>query len=315
MNRLTDFLRGVSIGEPQTAENMSIYPLHVKNGHSRGYQTLDEGLSAKTIEVVEVSQGGSVPTLTVRNTGKHPVLLIVGEELIGARQNRVLNTSLLVPAQSDLNIPVSCVEQGRWAYNTSQFDSGKTSSHLKLRKMQTENVTANLRATKQYNANQNAVWHEVETTIKDYGTTTRTRALHEVYEQSQAHLQEYVGRFTPPKAEGVLVSISGQIAGADIFDHAETLSLLWPKLVRSYALDALRSSTKAAEAAKAGAAPAIDMTDTQRFLASVEQAGEEVYDSVGIGKDVRLSSEQVSGSALLWEDHLIHDTLFNALVK
>src|ERR1700680_626449 len=118
MNKLADLFVNLAVGTPQTHENMAIYPLYVKNGHQRGYQTLDEALEAKTVEVLEVSEGGSVPNLAVRNTGTRPILLVIGEELIGAKQNRVLNTSLLVPAESELKIPVSCVERGRWSYRS-----------------------------------------------------------------------------------------------------------------------------------------------------------------------------------------------------
>src|SRR5579864_3884171 len=154
MNQLTAFLNGVSIGTPQAYENMTVYPLLAKNGHPRAYQTLDEALAAKTFEISEVNEGGSVPSLMVHNRGDLPVLLVIGEELIGAKQNRVLNTSMLVPVHADLKIPVSCVERGRWAYRSRTFDSSVTTSHFYLRKAQTENVTANLRTKAAYDADQ-----------------------------------------------------------------------------------------------------------------------------------------------------------------
>jgi hypothetical protein len=67
-----------------------------------------------------VSEGGDVPTLRLTSAADRPVLLLDGEELIGAKQNRVLNTTVLVAAHSRLTIPVSCVEQGRWAYKSAR---------------------------------------------------------------------------------------------------------------------------------------------------------------------------------------------------
>lgn len=307
MNKLAGFLQNATIGQPQTHGNMKVYPLFVQNGHERGYQTLDEAMSAKAIEIREVSEGGSVPTLAVRNTGKLPVLLVVGEQLVGAKQNRVLNTSLLVPAESEMQIPVSCVERGRWAYKSNAFDSSVTTSHLKLRKVQTENVTANLRSKARYDAEQGAVWQEVERKISSHHSTSSTRALNDVYEQTEAQLQGYLGAFTPPeKAQGVLVEINGQIVGGDLFDHEETLHGMFPKLIRGYALDALERQAQA---------PAKEsITDTQKFLVQVQQAVEEVYNSVGLGEDVRLSSKEVTGSGLLWEKRLVHASLFSAKV-
>jgi hypothetical protein len=86
MNQLAKFLTGVAVGEPQTHGNLTIYPLRRPNGHQRSYLTLDEALKANVVVVKEVSEGGSVPTLVVHNTGSLPVLIVVGEELVGAKQ-------------------------------------------------------------------------------------------------------------------------------------------------------------------------------------------------------------------------------------
>jgi hypothetical protein len=314
MNQLAEFLEGVIIGQPQTYENMTVYPLRAKNGHMRAYQTLDEALAARTFEVSEVSEGGSVPTLMVRNHGIQPVLLIIGEELIGAKQNRVLNTSMLVPAQSDLKIPVSCVERGRWSYRSRNFDSSTTTSHFYLRKTQTENVTANLRSKSACDADQTAVWREVDRKMTVSQTTSSTSALHDVYAQTEKGLQDYVAAFSPSDAQGFIVAIEGEVVGADLFDHAETFEKLWPKLIRSYALDAVERAAQRQHIATEPRATVEALTDTQQFIKQVQDAHDEVYESVGLGRDVRLSSEQVSGSGLLWEGQLVHASLFNAKV-
>jgi len=72
-----------------------------------------------------VSEGGRVPELKMINKSDDKILVIEGEELIGARQNRVVNATFLIPAHAEVIIPVSCVEQGRWAYRSQRFQSGK----------------------------------------------------------------------------------------------------------------------------------------------------------------------------------------------
>ena len=307
MNRLAEMLAGLKIGEPQTHQNMQIFPLHVQNGHERGYHTLDEALTDNSIKVSEIDDSGSVPQLMVHNYGEKPVLLVTGEELIGAKQNRVLNTSLLVPAKSEIEIPVSCVEQGRWAYNSHRFDSGATTSHFKLRKQQTENVTSSLRLGRNFDANQAQVWGEVSRKMSSHAAFSNTGALHEMYDQTQNQIAEYLETFLLPEdAEGILVLINGQIAGADLFDHHETLRTLWGKLLKSYAVDALERQREAVPV------PQPPPDDTARFIAAARDAAEEEYDSAGLGKDLRFSSETVTGSSLLWEDRIIHTSLFSA---
>jgi hypothetical protein len=312
MTKLADFLNLVQIGDPMTHANMSVYPLRLHNGHQRGYRTLDDALQAGELTVSEVSEGGSVPALVVSNEGELPVLMVVGEELVGARQNRVLNTSILVPAKSTLQIPVSCVERGRWSYTSRRFSTHETTSHFELRKTQTANVTASLRSAHDttvsfaYNANQGAVWQEVDRKMQAHRTPSPTASMHDIYEQTGSLVKDYLEALPPPEdAQGFLVAINGEVVGGDLFDHTETLKALWNKLIRGYAIDALERQRMAEEG---GAS----QPDTRQFLMAALRAQEEHYQSVGLGEDVRLSSEDVTGSSLLWDDHLIHASLFRA---
>jgi hypothetical protein len=106
-------------GEPLTHGALTVIPLLAPGAPDPGWLTLAEAGDAVTIE--EVSEAGAVPTLRLTSVADRPVLLLDGEELIGARQNRVLNTTVLVAAGARLTIPVSCVEEGRWAYRSRRF--------------------------------------------------------------------------------------------------------------------------------------------------------------------------------------------------
>jgi hypothetical protein len=109
----------------------------------------------------------------------------------------------------------------------------------------------------------------------------------------------------PEDAQGFLVAINGEVVGGDLFDHAETLKALWNKLIRGYAIDALERQRWAEEEGTA-------QPDTREFLTAALRAQEEHYQSVGLGEDVRLSSDSVTGSSLMWGDQVIHTSLFRA---
>jgi len=57
----------------------------------------------------ESSCRGLDEQLQVINSGEVPVLLIDGVEIVGGRQNRVVNTTVLVPAQSAFELVFTCV--------------------------------------------------------------------------------------------------------------------------------------------------------------------------------------------------------------
>ena len=114
-------LETVEVDEPVEAGGLQVFALRWRPGEPLNYRTLDDGLAAGLLEVTEVTGGGSVPTLKVTNKGDAPAFLMAGEQLSGGKQNRVLNASILVAPHSELPIPVSCVERGRWAYRSAEF--------------------------------------------------------------------------------------------------------------------------------------------------------------------------------------------------
>jgi hypothetical protein len=123
-------LQSLQFGAVQRYKNIAIVPLIAPDGSFR-YRTLGEALAASKITITEVSAAGAVPELLVVNRGQSPVLMIDGEELAGAKQNRVLNTSILLKGLSETRIPVSCTEQGRWSYASSAY-CPKTRTSLKV---------------------------------------------------------------------------------------------------------------------------------------------------------------------------------------
>ena len=116
--------------KPETYKNIAIVPIIALANGAFQYLTVGEALAAQKIAITETSTAGSVPELMVINRGNKPVLLVDGEELAGAKQNRVLNTSILLKEASETKIPVSCTEQGRWAYSSGSFsESGNVMAY------------------------------------------------------------------------------------------------------------------------------------------------------------------------------------------
>jgi len=101
-----------------------------------------------------VSEAGSVNEVFVLNKGESPVLILDGEILAGAKQDRVVNASILVGPRTELKIPVSCVEQGRWRYVAERFTESRRFSYARLRAQKAEQVAYSLHAFGAFGADQ-----------------------------------------------------------------------------------------------------------------------------------------------------------------
>jgi hypothetical protein len=128
---IINLLSKLELGEVQAFNNMTLFPLLNPLNGTPAYLSMGEALGKGLLTVTEVNQGGTVPELKVVNRADLPVLLLAGEEVAGAKQNRVLNTTILLMEHSETIIPVSCTEQGRWDYVSEAFaESGHLMSLL-----------------------------------------------------------------------------------------------------------------------------------------------------------------------------------------
>lgn len=144
MTYIEKYLSQITIGSAQKFENLTIYPIQRTAPESFDFFTLDEALSEGSAEITEIGEAGSVPELRFLNKGNKPILLIDGEELIGAKQNRILNLSILAPMGEKIVIPVSCVESGRWHYKSRNFRSSNRMHFARSRMKKAYQVSASL---------------------------------------------------------------------------------------------------------------------------------------------------------------------------
>ena len=304
MNRpLNELLLTAQVLASQQECGLQVFALRWPSESRLGYHTLDEAMAAGSLEVTEISEGGSVPTLSVTNKSDRMAFLMAGEQLIGAKQNRVLNVSMMVPPSTTLQIPVSCVEGGRWHRRSAKFASGSSMSHGKLRKMMSIQTHLGLRSARSPVSDQGAVWGEVSRKLSAMGSSSPSEAFDQVYQDNAARLNDLGARLQPPEgSHGVIFVVAGQIEGADLFDQPATLAKLWVKVVRAYALDAME--------AQAVDTPPLATDDVSRWLQSAASAKTESYPSPGIGSDVRLETSALSGSALVVDEQAVHLELF-----
>lgn len=300
---LEGYFSGLHLGAPQNHKNFSIIPVMLDSNGGPLYRTMKEALENDTLIVSELTAGGSVPELKVTNKGDIPVLLLDGEELSGAKQNRVLNTTILIDSNVEIVIPVSCTEQGRWSYTSHHFiDSGLIMAS-KARRAKVRSVHENLKYMAAYRSDQGEVWNNIREMAVDAQVSSRTDAMKDVYKAKEDKLAEYIlAMECQPGQKGMIAFINGVIAGFDCLSLTPAYAALHSKLVKSYAMEALLEKERGVPEVTVGAARA--------FLEAAAQCAGQTYKSVGLGWDHRFEAETMVGSMLECDGHVIHAAFF-----
>lgn len=263
---------------PITHGNLTIFPVVAARTHdTSGFLTLDEGLRSGEVVVSEAGQvqplirrrhsqrppqgdGAEVNRLVLVNNSKRPLLLLAGEIVTGGKQDRVIGKDRIIPAGSDpIDLSVFCVEPGRWQATSGYNFGGKS-------QMAQPSVRAKAMADK----DQQKVWAEVgranESAVEVTGVGAGSgggiggvaRAgggggsyarvmdnkevrdkIDEVAAPVQRSYEKVMRELRDQKAVGVVVAVNGELVWADLFASTDLLQKYWPKLVRSYAAEAM----------------------------------------------------------------------------
>jgi hypothetical protein len=267
------------------------------------YLLLEDGIAQGKVRVTELHAGGSVPELRLENNADLPVLLVDGEELVGAKQNRVLNLTILAPAKQTTAIPVSCVEAGRWRMESPDL---KLTDHVMYSLGRGEgmaHVTASMRSNGTRKSDQGAIWRNIAAKAARLKASSPTGAMSAIYQRHASSVEEFARAFNWQEQQcGVAFAIGGRIVGLEIFDQPEVMRRFFQKLVRSYALDALDATVAANGPASVEAVCAL-VTQIGAAQSFMEQA-------LGIGKDVRFNGPGISGAALWAQERYVHICTF-----
>ncbi len=239
-----------------------------------------------------------MPELAVDNPTDANVLLYDGEELIGAKQNRILNVTVLAPARSKLPIPVSCVEEGRWSRRSVDFDAAPHASHPELRRRKALRLAAEPLAR---GAAQSEVWDAVREKSARFGVHSPTGAQADVFRSRESELRKLEQAFALQPGQCGAVLALGDDVCLDYVSRPEAFARLYPKLRAGYLLDAIE---------RVGGHPA-PQERLGRFVAAVAAAAQARRPSAGLGEDVRLHGDGVVGSGLELDGELLQLCAFS----
>lgn len=283
---------------PISHGNLTIFPVVTSNTHdTSGFITLDEGVRSGEVVVTEagrtgglirgphpripVSTGPQVNSLVLVNNSKHPLILLAGEIVTGGKQDRVVAKDRVIPAESDpVDLGVFCVEPGRWTESSAQFST-----------MKSQMAQPSVRSKAMVAQSQQQVWDSVGvanqavtvvavpavTADTSYAKTFEDgRVSKAIVEQAAPIEQSYsslIKQLRDQHAVGMVVAVGGRLIWADLFASTPLLEKYWPKLVRSYAAEAITTR---------GEQKPLSVADAQRFLERTEGTRQTIESEPGV---------------------------------
>ena len=300
--KFRELLGTLTIGQPTHHHNLTFFPLLWPQTQEPSYTLLSTAIESGDAVVEEVNESGSVPNLAVSNLCNRPLLIPEGEILMGAKQNRVINVTVLVAPDVKFSLPVSCVEQGRWRYQSQHFES-KFCAPPSLRHKKLKAVHRNRSEHGVAASNQGEVWEEVQACLSSVSAKSDTSSLTDAFDFAQETLKEHCKNLVlPDGAAGVLVGRNDRIIGMDLFDSPTTLKTLWNRLSDAYFFDALRDPAAAEPTA---------LSHAHNFIERLSVSAKPRIPALALGDELELAGNGLVGAALLYGGSVCHLAAFS----
>jgi hypothetical protein len=284
---------------PISHGNLTIFPVAASTTHDTSdFITLDEGIRSGEVLVTEagrlgglirgphrripVSTGPQVNSLVLVNNSKHPLMLLAGEIVTGGKQDRVVGKDRVIPAESDpVDLGVFCVEPGRWTEESDHFST-----------MKSQMAQPSVRSKAMVAQDQRQVWDSVGVAnaaaaagvvgglapgrtsyAKTFDDEKVRQAIAEEVAPVEQSYSSLMKQLRDQHAVGVEVAVGGRLIWADLFASTALLNKYWPKLVRSYAAEAITTH---------GSAKPITLAEAQQFLDRTEGTRQMIESEPGV---------------------------------
>lgn len=295
---IRDLIETLEVGGPIYYENLTIIPVYARCiRDQRYYSTLDEALDHGWLEITEVD-GGSVPRVKVTNRSDDYIFVMGGEILSGCRQDRIVGRDVLLsPRARNVIIPVYCVEQGRWTYESKTFHSRGNLGTCRLR----------AEGQKASDGAQRDIWDRVSSVFEQVGLRSGTSRFQEAYECDEtrkriSRVEKSMERmpYLCPDAIGVVIGVGGHVSSVDIFLNPDLFERLWPKLLRSSALAAFCDPARGS----------ITQRDAILFLRGLHDHHYSMKAAIDQGFELSMLDSEVNVNALVYRDAVTHLAAF-----
>ena len=314
MNITNKFKFDFKVSEPMKIGNIAVFGLASTMQTKEEYLCLPEALKNNQASISEVSDQGSVSNLVVTNYSPQTLLMVEGELIVSTKnakllQDRVLNTSILVPAFKTVHVPVSCVEAGRWHHSSlksHRFSVSEDFYFASGRMRKNEDVYYSSKTHGSKYSNQSRVWSNIDEKLNKMNAYSNTSSINAAYARKRIEIEKVVKKFhAEPFDIGIVYGIGCNLIGCDIFNSNTIFKTYLPKILRSICLDSYEHEKNISSLQK---------KDALSLFKLIEQAHFEEHPAVGgEGQEVRANDNVLIATGLFDKDKTaVH---FSAFIK
>jgi hypothetical protein len=269
------------------------------------YRSSTAAIKEGLLEVREISEGGSVNHVFVLNKSEFYLFLMDGDILMGAKQNRVVNTSVLLAPRSKTQVPVSCVEQGRWDSVSTFFQGANFTAPSFLRADKAGQVRKSLKANRGHMADQGEIWGRVEEYHARLKVSSATGSLSDVYAQREDMFEKFISAFTlAEKANGAAIFMGKEMLSIDLFNRRDVFGEYFPRLLRGVGAEVFSRPAKKQTLTESEAS-----YWALEFMDEFDGLELEEFPGVGVGVERRFEKNPMTGFELRYQSAMVHLTV------
>ncbi len=295
-------LETASIGWPITRLGVSFFPVYLS---ANNVPEIETGAAAEL--VVDELDKPSVQALHVRNPDDKPLLIVEGEHILGGKQNRAINVTILVPPKAILEIPVSCLERGRWGERRASRRD-EAFAPVRVRAAKEVGVTRSMLRSGSRDGDQTAVWREIDEMLSRASVQSPTasaadmrRAAHRTESSRAATIEKLAARGPLPGQCGIVFVHGYWVTAMDVFGSPRLLAAHWAALIRSHLLESPVTN------GSPSATRALQIVRRFAWAHAKEAPG------IGLGVEHRVVDDRLTGHALTLDKALVHAAFFTEI--
>lgn len=254
-NLQVNYLETGATAQNYTYQNLRLYPVYAKQTFTNEfksvgkYMTLQDAIAKNKVKITENSNSGDVNTLRIENISTDTIIVITGDVVKGGKQDRIINKDLLLkPKSGKKDLPVFCVESGRWSSGGGSHYSSRnyTAAAPAEFKGYYNKGSMGLRKVVEKEKDQGKVWEKVDEINNSNKTTTSTKTYTALTNSADftKKRDKYLGFFktkftTDPTVIGVVVVTGNKVLGCDMFATHDLFVQQYQSLLHSYATEAI----------------------------------------------------------------------------